>query len=83
MKRIITTLVLLLSIYLLPWWFTFLGAIIAIFFFNIFVEGVIVALILDWLYAPDFFYFAGYHPAPLLALVLCILVPIVKKRLLI
>jgi hypothetical protein len=67
----------------MPWWFTFLGAIIAIFFFDIFVEAVTVALILDWLYAPDFFYFAGYHFAPALTLVLCILVPIVKRRLLI
>ena len=82
MKRILTTIFLLLSIYNLPWWITFFCVCLAFLFFDIYIEGVVVALALDSLYSPNFFYFAGYHFAPALALVLCILVPIVKKRLL-
>jgi len=73
---------LLLSIYLLPWWITFFALCVCFFFFDLFVEGVIVALILDWLYSPSFYYFPNLHFAPILALILCIFVPIIKKRLL-
>jgi hypothetical protein len=82
MKRITTTLILLLSVYMLPWWLTFFAVCVCFFFFDIFVEGVVVALILDWLYSPSFYYFPSYHPAPVIALILCIFVPIIKKRLL-
>ena len=82
MKRIVTTAFLLLSIYMLPWWMTFIAVCIAFAFFNMYVEGVIVAIVLDWLYAPNFIYFSGFHSVPILALILCIFVPIIKNRLL-
>jgi len=83
MKRIITTIILLLSIYMLPWWITFFAVCFSFFLFDLYVEAVVVALFLDWLYAPDFYYFSGYHSAPIIALILCVFIPVIKKRLLI
>ena len=68
---------------MLPWWLVFLCVCLSFIFFEVYVEGVVVALFLDWLYAPDFYYFSGFHFAPFIALILCILLPIIKKRLLI
>jgi hypothetical protein len=83
MKRITTTLILLLGVYMLPWWLTFFAVCVSFLFFDSYVEGVMIALALDWLYSPNFYYLPNFHIAPIIALILCIFVPIIKKRLLI
>ena len=83
MKRVFSIIFLFLSIYLLPWWLTFIFVCIAFLFFNLFVEGVIIALAIDALYSPNFYFFPNLHFASILAFMLFVFVPIIKKRLLI
>lgn len=83
MLRAITSLGLFLSIYLAPWWFTFIFLCIGILYFELYVEGVIAALFLDWLYMPYFHFFPGWHSVPVLAICIFIISPTIKHRLLV
>lgn len=49
-KRISIDIILLLSVFLLPWWVTLLGTIVAIFFVRSFFESLVVGILLDILY---------------------------------
>ena len=48
--RIIVDLILLLAIFIMPWWLSLLLIIAAIFYFNTFYESVIFAILLDGFY---------------------------------
>lgn len=49
-RRILTDIVLLLTMLFLPWWVVFFVAMIGIFFFSWYVEAIIAVLVIDSLY---------------------------------
>lgn len=83
MLRFIISICIAISLYVLPWWLTFIFACAGVLYFNLYIEGVILVLVLDWLYAPYFNFFPNLHVAPLFALFLCVIAPVIKKRLLV
>lgn len=52
--------VLLLSPFLVPWWFVGILSLAALFFFNFYWEIVLIGIILDIIYATSFSYFGMY-----------------------
>lgn len=60
-KRIIFSLVFLLSVFILPWWLVIILGLVLVFYFNNYYEFIIAGLILDSLYGNiisiDNFYF--------------------------
>jgi len=78
--RIVIDVLLLISIFILPWWFTVIAAAISIFFFKFFLESVVAALIVDVLYAPSSFV-AGFYLITLGMVFIFIFFQIIRKKL--
>lgn len=49
-KRIIIDVILLVSVFVFPWWLSFFGAVVLMLFFEKFIELIAVGFILDSLY---------------------------------
>lgn len=49
-RRLFIDLVLLISVFVLPWWLTLLAAILSVFLFSHYIEAIVIALMIDLLY---------------------------------
>jgi hypothetical protein len=57
MKRVIFGIFLIISAFVLPWWFTCLLALAGLFYFDNLYEVIAVGLIIDLLYGPWFVFY--------------------------
>jgi len=79
--RILIDILFIFSIFLLPWWLTFLLLIIPLFYFSFYFEIIIFGIFVDALFAvPTNFIFEFQFVLTLFTTVLFFLVYILKKR---
>ena len=82
MRRILTDIVLILSVYIFPWWFVLIMAVIALAVFDTFYEILFLGIILDSLYnAPIARYHHVEFVVTLITVFLFIGAEILKRRL--
>ena len=80
MWRISADILLLVSVYLLPWWLTVIMLGIFILAFHLYFEGVCAALLVDLLYAPASLLFVVAYRFTLSSVLLLLLAQFVARR---
>jgi hypothetical protein len=82
MYRVITDIALFISLFIFPWWFVVVLAVIALFFFNSYYEVIFLGVIIDSLYNAPIARFHGFEFVVTIAMVLLyILAEVLKRRL--
>ena len=79
LKRIITDVLLLVSLFVLPWWITLFVAFLLIFYFKLYFESIILAFFLDLLYSP--INFSGVYLLTIFTIILFIIIEVLKNKL--
>jgi len=82
MLRMLSLFFLFISFYLLPWWFSFVFAIILIFSFNFFIESVVFGYLLDTIYGASGLTFLGISHFFLVFFVILFLISFWIKKML-
>jgi hypothetical protein len=79
MLRIFSFFIICASIFLFPWWVASILVLVAVFYFDLYVEGIFFAIVLDALYG----YGTGAHRFLFMvcAILFLLLVPLVKSKL--
>lgn len=74
--RIILDLILIFSLFLFPWWVALILALIAVFFFDLFIEFVLISTLTAIIYFPD----DKVWLTAFFAIIIFILLQFLKKR---
>ncbi len=77
--RIVVGLVALLSVFVLPWWFSFILGILFLFLFEFYIEAVLFAWMMDTLYSNQS-WFLGAYLLTMSMVAIFVLAEFLKKR---
>lgn len=79
-RRLFMDLVLLVSLFVMPWWLTLLAAITFVFFFEYYIEALLIALLIDTMYGFGNTMVTGLRVPAFSSAVLVYLVSVPLKR---
>ena len=79
-KRIIIDLIIVVSVFVFPWWIPAIISVVALYFIDNFLEIIVVALIYDLLYSSPIGLFGGLQfPTTIVALAIYVAFSVLKK----